>query len=344
MSAERRRHIVARVMIAVVVVMLVLFGAVDQVKTLRAVPAVSSCVSKARSAVPFQMVVPLLHDGAQNWKQSNGEMGDFMLDRSVEDIPIEVMSMDRLYDPNEITSMFRPELVYSHLLNRTGKIEFVPLVNGNKAQECPAYLTHILRNYHNLPDVSIFVHANPLVHGNPHILQDIRYIVHHWTPDEIGFLHLNHYPICRPGIPLADDRDWMTAWALLGFKVDAMPSYIQSQCCAQFMVTRERILLRPRWFYEQLLKFTYQVQKCAFQEHYWHLFFGEGPFVPIERTIAYYRTRGDRGDVIGEWKPPRKAVLTHPYPNVPYSDSMKVWYEKSVQDPMYYTNMTRLKC
>ncbi|CAM9300791.1 unnamed protein product, partial [Ectocarpus fasciculatus] len=128
-------------------------------------------------------------------------------------------------------------------------------MNGFGAQECNGYLSYIISHYHHLPDVSIFLHGKPTEH-NKDILKHINAILQHWEVEDIGFLHLNNQVM----LPMnsMDKRNGGTFWTMWGFLKKSMPRDLRVQCCAQFMVTRERIHLRPLWFYENLLELVYE--------------------------------------------------------------------------------------
>lgn len=320
------------------------FSERDAVKQIAAVDGVDNGKHDPINGDPnfiaqFEMVVTLLHNNSQNWKRGRSDDGRFLLSPEVQDIPVTVCSPDELvsetvYQNGLETKHFRPEEegVYDHLVssNRSGSLRFLPIVNGKRGQEVPGYLNYILHNYDVLPDVVIFLHSNPFAHGK-NILNNIRYVVDHWTPQQIGFLHLNENVMCRSS---GGGGAWGRFWELLGFNLSHVPTYIKQPCCAQFMVTRDRIHLRPKWFYQQLLKLTYTRSESAFQEHYWHIFFGESAILADDREIQHY--------FHSNWtRPVRDAVLHNPYPSLPCSKSMRPWLEKSIADPAaYFPNMS----
>jgi hypothetical protein len=296
--------------------------------------------SSPASSPRYEMVVTLLHSSTESWKNGQSEKGSFLLTPEVESIPVTICSPDdlissKVYNTGLDTPYFRPEAdeVWGKTFlksNRSGSVTILPIINGKRGQEVPGYVTYILHNYDALPDVVIFLHASPIGHAK-NILHSIRHVIDHWTPEQIGFLHLNYDVVCRNS---GGDTAWGRFYELLGFNRSHVPPYVKLPCCAQFMVTRERILLRPKWFYQQLLKLTYTLKESAFQEHYWHIFFGESAILPDDREVKHY--------IMSNWtRPVANAVLHNPYPNLPYSESMKPWYEKSILDPVsYYPNIS----
>jgi hypothetical protein len=218
------------------------------------------------------------------------------------------------------------------------------MVNGLGAAEVVGYLSFILQRWNTLPDVTIFLHAIPESH-NPDILQHLHHVVagddndddhhhHHnspWTLEQIGFLQLNdEIIVCRDARGDHSRGTWELQWELLGFDPQQLPGRIKVPCCAQFMVTKDRILLRSQTFYQQALKVAYELHDAHFFEHYWHLFWGEPAILPDDRELRTYFN--------SHWtKPVHDAVLHNPYINQLYrSESMKRWQEQYLANPETY--------
>lgn len=58
--------------------------------------------------------------------------------------------------------------------------------------------------------------------------------------------------------------------------------------CPVSCYSGDRIRLRPLAFYANLLQLTYEASKCAFQEHIWHIVFGEASDLSRDRCAAFY--------------------------------------------------------
>lgn len=279
-----------------------------------------------KKKVTYEIVVTLFHGGEKP------ELGEWLLAPEIADIPVTVISPDPLFQSeNKTHAYFQPETAYSHLLNRTGRVQFAPLLNGGPgAKEAPGYTSFILNNYNALPDVTIFVHADPFAFGHSNIIKDLEHVRQHWTPEQIGFLHLNYLTLCRRvGKNAEGHENWGNYYQTLGFDPTHMPLYVIVPCCAQFMVTKERIRLRPKWFYQQLMKMSYIEEDGLFPEHFWHMFFGEPPLLSDDRQVQHH--------AMSRWRHPvAPAVLHNPYPNVPYAEPMKIWYDKAQADPATY--------
>lgn len=129
----------------------------------------------------------------------------------------------------------------------------------NKGHEVMVYLSWIIDNYDNLPDVAIFMHAHQLSWHNDEILgNDAHLLITRLNRHRVwreGFVNMR----CswHPGCP-----DWMhpgnteqdaqkqeevllaKSWSEL-FPLDEVPTVLAQPCCAQFALSRERIQAKP---------------------------------------------------------------------------------------------------
>lgn len=129
----------------------------------------------------------------------------------------------------------------------------------NKGHEVMVYLTYIIDNYASLPDVSVFMHAHRWAHHNGGLLgNDAVEMISRLSDSHVirrGYVNLR----CEwdPGCP-----DWLHpihSQASLGkqeeavlsrcwrelFPSDPAPPFLSQPCCAQFALSRERILSIP---------------------------------------------------------------------------------------------------
>ncbi|KAL5115945.1 hypothetical protein ACEQ8H_006167 [Pleosporales sp. CAS-2024a] len=130
---------------------------------------------------------------------------------------------------------------------------------ANKGHEVMVYLTWIIDNYDNLPDVTMFMHAHQFTWHNDELLgNDAARMVQRLSRQRVwreGYVNMR----CswRPGCP-----DWMhpgetekndfkpeeillaKSWTEL-FPLDEVPSVLAQPCCAQFALSRERIHAKP---------------------------------------------------------------------------------------------------
>jgi Protein of unknown function (DUF3431) len=130
----------------------------------------------------------------------------------------------------------------------------------NKGNEAMAYLTYIIDHYEKLPDITIFMHAHRFTwHNNDILGYDAAEMVRRLSSEHVirqGYMNLRcHW---KPGCP-----DWLhpesheddivkqeqlvmeQAWHEI-FPLDPLPSVLAQPCCAQFALSRERILSVPK--------------------------------------------------------------------------------------------------
>lgn len=129
----------------------------------------------------------------------------------------------------------------------------------NKGHEVMVYLTYIIDNYAHLPDITIFMHAHRWTHHNNDFLDnDAVQMISKLSNDHVireGYFNLR----CRwdPGCP-----EWLNptnlqaslekqeevvlskCWREL-FPLDPLPRFLAQACCAQFALSKERILSIP---------------------------------------------------------------------------------------------------
>lgn len=127
--------------------------------------------------------------------------------------------------------------------------EFIPLPNIGR--EAHTYLTHIIQNYANLADYIAFIQGNPLPHckdmrrrlesfaGDEHYTMLSDRII---SDDKHGQPHIDILP--RHGAELCDAYD---------FLFDGNHKKFIFGTGSQFIVSRERILSRPKSFYVRCL-------------------------------------------------------------------------------------------
>ncbi|KAI8938081.1 hypothetical protein NX059_005752 [Plenodomus lindquistii] len=129
----------------------------------------------------------------------------------------------------------------------------------NKGHEVMVYLSWIIDNYDNLPDVTIFMHAHQIAWHNEGLLdRDAYKMITRLSRQRVwreGFVNMR----CswNPGCP-----DWINpsktvknpakeeehliakSWSEL-FPLDKVPTVLANPCCAQFALSRDRIQAIP---------------------------------------------------------------------------------------------------
>lgn len=144
---------------------------------------------------------------------------------------------------------------------------------SRRGRETAPYLSYIIDNYDSLPDYSIFIHSKDEQWHN-----DILGTKSADTIKALRFEHINATgfvnlrcalnPGCPLGVnpldPTEEDirrKDTRAFFAeiymeLLDVTRDQVPRHIGNVCCAQFAVTRARILRRPKSDYETMLRWV----------------------------------------------------------------------------------------
>lgn len=163
-----------------------------------------------------------------------------------------------------------------------------PRLGINRGREVSAYLSYIVANYDSLPGAVAFIHGHELAWHQKHPAGLLRAIE---TADieRHGYVSLNvkgHGPYDTHDLDAAGpstasgfhflQRHWATDFAeFLG----PMPRMIFHDCCAQFVVRRDRIRRHPRRAYEGWLRLSTTTNDeyamgLGF-EFIWHFIFGE---------------------------------------------------------------------
>jgi|688.fasta_scaffold00642_63 hypothetical protein len=149
---------------------------------------------------------------------------------------------------NNIKKIFNI-VVYDKFDNSSNKLE-------NVGREGHTYLNHIINNYNNLADITVFCQANPFVHKNDFIqwcnniefyLQDMNFLplCNKAKEGPYGNIHSTH-PL---GLPIYYFFD-----LLFGIKL-SIDTQLDVYYGAQFAARKEIILNRPIEFYMFLIKF-----------------------------------------------------------------------------------------
>lgn len=217
----------------------------------------------------------------------------------------------------------------------------------NKGHEVMIYLSWVIDNYDNLPDVAIFMHAHQLTWHNDDLLgNDAHLLVTRLSRQRVwreGFVNMR----CswHPGCP-----DWMhpgeteqndfkqeevllaKSWSEL-FPLDEVPSVLAQPCCAQFALSSERIRAKPYaqyvWYRDWLFSTRLPDHLSGrIWEYVWQFVFtGENVYCPSESIcfcdqfgtcfggeeayadfIVLKNELGDRERDLREWEERKKAI------------------------------------
>ncbi|KAJ5222139.1 uncharacterized protein N7469_011026 [Penicillium citrinum] len=166
-------------------------------------------------------------------------------------------------------------------------------VTKNKGRESMVYLTYIIDHYENLPDAMLFIHSQRFQWHNddpyydgvgmlrnfqlPYLLQqgyvNLRCV---WTlgcPSEIHPKSDTHRDQVHAGEYFTDGFKEL-------FPGVPIPEEVGASCCAQFGVSREKVLERPRSDYMRFRDWLLKTDLTddlsgRIMEYSWHMIFGE---------------------------------------------------------------------
>ncbi|KAH7405960.1 hypothetical protein DE146DRAFT_650340 [Phaeosphaeria sp. MPI-PUGE-AT-0046c] len=172
----------------------------------------------------------------------------------------------------------------------------------NKGHEVMIYLTWIIDNYDNLPDVAMFMHSHQLTWHNDDLLgNDAALLIQRLSRQRVwreGFVNMrcSWFPGCpdwmHPGE--TEQNDYKKEEVLLAkswselFPLDEVPSVLAQPCCAQFALSRERIQAKPYsqyvWYRDWLFNTRLPDSLSGrIWEYVWQFVFtGESVFCPKE--------------------------------------------------------------
>lgn len=183
----------------------------------------------------------------------------------------------------------------------------------NKGSEGLAYFNYIINNYDNLSERTAFIHGHETAwhYKNPLSIWDAILVA---RTDKYGYISLNikHHP----GFDYSKDRnyEYPRTMALVEnyweeyFKpyLGEIPKKFSHDCCAQFIVRKDRILRHPKEAYQKWASlydvFEKEMNAKAYQDKHspvnyilefiWHIIFGEDPVVQDnQRDLGYFRER-----------------------------------------------------
>ena len=172
---------------------------------------------------------------------------------------------------------------------------------ANKGHEAMAYLTYLIDAYDDLPEIIAFLHSHrdgflkawhvddPL-HSNPAALKAL----HLDYVREQGYVNLrcNWNPGCLPAHrhnTHVTDEIWAELWEDTSSEGWKKPAEVGAACCAQFAVSKEQVLKRPKSDYEILRRWLVETKlddakSGRVMEFLWHVVFGrEGVHCPDEK-------------------------------------------------------------
>ncbi|OIW26882.1 hypothetical protein CONLIGDRAFT_683831 [Coniochaeta ligniaria NRRL 30616] len=188
-----------------------------------------------------------------------------------------------------------------HLYN-TDLPGVVPIQKGNEAMP---YLTYIIDHYASLPDIIFFHHSHATSwHQSLSSLDEVLLLRPQYI-QKTGYASPRCLPGCENLIPIADYAVDFDLFHRVGRDVqlaslfdefvnrsagERVPERIAAPCCAQFVVTRERVLRRGREWWVRLREWLVatplgDLESGRLLEWTWHFWMGAGEeFCPEERA------------------------------------------------------------
>lgn len=231
------------------------------------------------------LIIARLKDEDTSWADT--------LHESHPDLTIDQLAIYTVNDP----------YLFPYTVNDTNYNYSVP---QNKGHEVMVYLTYIIDNYENLPDIMAFMHSHQFAWHNDDILDwDAAQMLRRLSPERVmreGFMNMrcNWSPGCpdwmHPGTVEADaekQEETMLArsWSEL-FPDEPVPPVLAQPCCAQFALSRERVLAIPKSRYIYYRDWLLRTDLSDYisgrvWEYLWHVVFtGQSVFCP-KQNVCY---------------------------------------------------------
>eukprot|EP00397_Hematodinium_sp_SG-2012_P047762 GEMP01054454.1.p1 GENE.GEMP01054454.1~~GEMP01054454.1.p1 ORF type:complete len:467 (+),score=85.65 GEMP01054454.1:37-1437(+) len=171
-----------------------------------------------------------------------------------------------------------------------------------RADDCSAYTAYLHDSYEELPEYTFFLHADA-----PEHIPEFHFLAATILAANKGllnndFVHLgSNYVLSDGGLGM-EHNEFSRVWqSLFHSSIAPKQSDVSAYCCVQFVVSRERILIRPKSFYTAA--WTYFASKASYYDlfrpikhvrtldtigrtpcqlamYMWHVIFGEQMVYP----------------------------------------------------------------
>ncbi|CAE7896164.1 unnamed protein product [Symbiodinium necroappetens] len=163
-----------------------------------------------------------------------------------------------------------------------------------RRDECTAYLSHVVREYDNLGDMTLFLHGDPSDHTPFGLLNILLRGISLGTFAGLDFVHLGSPRLVATYNPCQNDI-YERAFN------HPLQGRLFTYCCSQFAVSKRRIQQRPLEEYAKMLQLVdgsvadvcerigpsyekyagQRLSHCFFLEFMWHVVFGEPDELPL---------------------------------------------------------------
>jgi len=164
-----------------------------------------------------------------------------------------------------------------HIVYTRDKLDNKYNASPNKGKENAVFIKFIIDHYDKLPSMTAFVHG----HKSSWHMNDVVPVLTNLRWNEHPYMDLNykHWQSSHPqdlyGYALIKS-EWNNLF--LEFFGD-MPPIFFHYCCGQFAVSKERILLRPKKFYQRaydwIINEPVYSERAKLFEYTWSYIFGE---------------------------------------------------------------------
>ncbi len=185
---------------------------------------------------------------------------------------------------------------YASITDNYNQHCYMSCIVNNKGKEAIGYLTFIYQYYNSLPKHVIFIHGhkNSWHNNNRDIVQQIKKL--NFSNINYSSLNENFCNQHKSILSIKNDnnnnnndnnnddisRILTRYWneTIGKHLLITLPNVISYHCCAQFVVSRERIHIRKRKFYKEMINWLNKTNATDYDssrvfEYTWHLIFGE---------------------------------------------------------------------
>ncbi|KAI2605833.1 uncharacterized protein GGS25DRAFT_358154 [Hypoxylon fragiforme] len=212
-----------------------------------------------------------------------------------------VMATLRKDDISWVDNITIPNLNVIRYISDSTDAEFHPPV-PKKGREAMIYLTYLHDYYDNLPDISIFIHADETPwHMESALNSSVAFALSHLDLQQV--LHQKYFNLrvswqnaCpdwinttkTTGNKVKEEQRYMYDAFMENFATDQVPEILAGPCCSQFAVTKDAVRSRPRSQYRKNMDWLLETSLDDYisgriWEHLWQwLFKGEAIDCPNE--------------------------------------------------------------
>ncbi len=170
----------------------------------------------------------------------------------------------------------------------------------NIGNEATAYLKYIIDNYDNLPEYVAFIHGHETAWHQGNILD----LINRAKINEYEYISLNLHPLDRKDTShYITNKNIETVWDkyFKPYLHRDCPTHIVHDCCAQFIVSKNRILKHSKDTYSLWYSMFENEEKnlislnnsktfssAAIFEFLWHIIFGEQDIEDIDNLESKF--------------------------------------------------------